>query len=54
MEFTTHERSGTDRPEVEGKRLGVLKMVAVKVVDIIGNDTMTIVDVSVGKIGGKK
>ena len=28
--------------------------IAVKVVDIFGNDTMTIVDVSVGKIGGKK
>jgi len=28
--------------------------VAVKVVDIFGNDTMTIVDVSVGKNGGKK
>ena len=27
---------------------------AVKVVDIFGNDTMTIVDVSVGKNGGKK
>jgi DNA modification methylase len=30
------------------------RKVAVKVVDIFGNDTMTIVDVSVGKNGGKK
>jgi hypothetical protein len=28
--------------------------IAAKVVDIFGNDTMTIVDVSVGKNGGKK
>ncbi|MHB9046790.1 MAG: site-specific DNA-methyltransferase [Pirellulales bacterium] len=30
------------------------RKIAVKVVDIFGNDTMTIVDVSVGKNGGKK
>jgi len=30
------------------------RKIAVKVVDIFGNDTMTIVDVSVGKSGGKK
>jgi hypothetical protein len=30
------------------------RKIAVKVVDIFGNDTMTIVDVSVGKYGGKK
>ena len=30
------------------------RKLAVKVVDIFGNDTMTIVDVSVGKSGGKK
>jgi DNA modification methylase len=30
------------------------RKIAVKVVDILGNDTMTIVDVSVGKNGGKK
>jgi hypothetical protein len=30
------------------------RKLAVKVVDIFGNDTMTIVDVSVGKNGGKK
>ena len=29
------------------------RKIAVKVVDIFGNDTMTIVDVSVGKNGGK-
>jgi hypothetical protein len=29
-------------------------MNTVKVVDVFGNDTMTIVDVSVGKNGGKK
>ena len=28
--------------------------IVVKVVDIFGNDTMTIVDVRVGKNGGKK
>jgi hypothetical protein len=28
--------------------------IAVKVVDIFGNDTMTIVDVAVGKNGGRK
>jgi len=31
-----------------------LQPIAVKVVDIFGNDTMTIVEVSVGKYGGKK
>ena len=30
------------------------RKIAVKVVDIFGNDTMTIVDVSVGNNGGKK
>ena len=30
------------------------RKIAVKVVDIFGNDTMTIVDVSVGKYGGSK
>jgi hypothetical protein len=30
------------------------RKIAVKVVDIFGNDTMTIVDVRVGKNGGKK
>jgi DNA modification methylase len=30
------------------------RKIAVKVVDIFGNDTMTIIDVSVGKAGGKK
>jgi hypothetical protein len=30
------------------------RKLAVKVVDIFGNDAMTIVDVSVGKNGGKK
>ena len=30
------------------------RKIAVKVVDIFGNDTMTIVDVSVGKNGGRK
>jgi hypothetical protein len=30
------------------------RKIAVKVVDIFGNDTMTIVDVSVGAAGGKK
>ena len=30
------------------------RKIAVKVVDIFGNDTMTIVDVSVGKNGGKE
>jgi hypothetical protein len=30
------------------------RKLAVKVMDIFGNDTMTIVDVSVGKNGGKK
>ncbi|HQO20884.1 MAG TPA: site-specific DNA-methyltransferase [Acidobacteriota bacterium] len=30
------------------------RKIAVKVVDIFGNDTMTIIDVSVGKNGGKK
>ena len=30
------------------------RKIAVKVVDIFGNDTMTIVDVSVGKNGRKK
>jgi hypothetical protein len=30
------------------------RKIAVKVVDIFGNDTMTIVDVSVEKNGGKK
>ena len=30
------------------------RKIAVKVVDIFGNDTMTIVEVSVGKNGGKK
>ena len=30
------------------------RKIAVNVVDIFGNDTMTIVDVSVGKNGGKK
>jgi len=30
------------------------KIVAVKVVDIFGNDTMSIVDVTVGKNGGRK
>ena len=32
----------------------VRRKIAVKVVDIFGNDTMTIVEVSVGKYGGKK
>ena len=30
------------------------RKIEVKVVDIFGNDTMTIVDVSVGKNGGRK
>jgi len=30
------------------------RKIAVKVVDIFGTDTMTIVDVSVGKNGGRK
>ena len=30
------------------------RKIAVKVVDIFGNDAMTIVEVSVGKNGGKK
>ena len=46
-----------NRKLVEANRESTARMeakLAVKVVDLFGNDTMTIVDVSVGKNGGKK
>jgi hypothetical protein len=37
--------------KIQGQRHAAERKIAVKVVDIFGNDTMTIVDVSVGKNG---